>query len=79
MRRLTSIEEEQELIAFVGRAAKCFEDNPKLTSYCDDALEKGEFLALRWGLGNDCVLVLKLDSAFAPVIYQNEIRRNTNE
>lgn len=79
MRRLTSIEDERKLIGFVGRAARCFEDNPELTTYCDGELAEGELLALRWGMDNDCVLVVRLDDAFGPVIYQNEVRRNIND
>jgi hypothetical protein len=38
-------------------------------------IEPGCWLALRWGMGKDCVLVLKLDEFEQPVNFQNIIKR----
>lgn len=65
--------DEKERIEFAERAAKHFAANPKHWSFTDEDIAPGVLLALRWGLGNDCVAVLKLDSEFTPVIYGNLI------
>jgi len=37
-------------------------------------LEEGTFLALKWGLLDDCVLLLKLDDFFSPTVYGQVIK-----
>lgn len=58
---------------FAREAAMCFAKNKKIMTYSSQGIEniKGEFFAVRWGLGKDCVLVLKLDDDFEPTNYQN--------
>ncbi len=69
--RTVYLSEELEQIEFAKRAAKCFQENAKFRSYTDGGeIQPGGLLALRWGLGDDCVLVLKLDEAHVPVNYQ---------
>ncbi len=59
---------------FVLEAAKVFQKNPNIISYSYHAQPReGELLALRWGLGNDCVLVLQVDPCYEPAIYENII------
>lgn len=56
---------------FALSAAQYFADNSDKYSYSEGCLQEGELLALRWGLGEDCVLVLKIDE-YAPLeIYEH--------
>ena len=75
--RMTSIADDSEVMAFAGLAAEHFAEHPDHTSYGD--IKEGEFLALRWGLDGDCVLVLKLHEYFEPVNFQNIIQRGDKD
>ena len=72
MTRMTTIDEELARIEFAKKAAEHFAMNPKHWSFGD--LKPETLLALRWGLSDDCVLVLKLDPDFEPINYQNFVR-----
>lgn len=63
-----------EELAFAKRAAEKFASDPSMHSFSDAEIERGKFLALRWGLGDDCVLVLKLDDIHTPTIYAQQVR-----
>ncbi len=67
--RMTTLNHEQRLADFVKEAAAYFEEHDDKATYGGDPTP-GEYLALRWGLGRDCVLVVLLDEYFKPVIYQ---------
>jgi hypothetical protein len=71
--RMTTLSDVAAETSFVEAAAKCFREDPSLTSFTHGSIEPGALLALRWGLGNDCVLVLKLDETHKPVIYGQAI------
>jgi len=58
-----------EEIAFAKRAAACFLEKPNVCTYTDGEILPGCLIALRWGLGDDCVLVLKLDESHTPANY----------
>jgi hypothetical protein len=75
MSRMTTFSEENELTEFAKKAANNFEENPDHATYSVKYPAPGELLAIRWGMGNDCVLVLKLDEYFEPVIFQQAIKR----
>ena len=60
---------------FAEKAAKHFSAHSEHTSFTDGDIEPGCFLAIRWGLGGDCVLVLRLDADHIPTNYMNLIRR----
>jgi len=72
--RMTRIDDELELHAFAKKAAALFAKDEKYSSYTDGTIEPGVLFALRWGLGNDCVLVLRLDDCFEPVNFQNLVK-----
>lgn len=74
MRSVRMSELDAEL-AFMKAAAEYFAAHPDKSSYGD--IEPDTFLALRWGLGDDCVLVLKLAESWqhTPTNYQNVIDR----
>ena len=73
MNKMTSITQEKNQLEFAEKAAEHFTKHPDHSSYGD--LEPGSFIALRWGLGDDCVLVLKLDEYFQNVNYQQAIKK----
>lgn len=68
---MTTRRDEQERLAFAERAARHFAANPDHASFGD--VEPGTFLALRWGMGDDCVLVVRLTDE-PPVNYQGLVR-----
>ena len=70
-------EEVSKELDFARRAAERFAKDEKLFTYGD--IESGGFLALRWGLGEDCVVVVKIDSDHIPTNYQQLIREYLNE
>ena len=77
--RLTTIYEEEKLMEFARRAARFFEKSKHHYSYSDKPLGPDSLLALRWGLGRDCVLVLKLAPDYVPVNYQNAVSKVDEE
>ena len=77
--RMVKVEEEMEQIRFAERAARYFALHPECQSFSDADISPGCLLALRWWLGDDCVLVLKLDPHFEPTNYQNIINVKRGE
>lgn len=77
MARMTTKSEELARLAFAEKAAYWFADNPHGATFGD--VEPGQFLALRWGIGNDCVLVVRIDENDQPVNYQQLIERAKHE
>lgn len=73
--RLVHEETLLEELEFARRAAKHFAAEPKHASFTSGEIEPGCLIALRWGLGNDCVLVLKLDEFHEPTIYGEIVRQ----
>jgi hypothetical protein len=73
------IEEELAQIEFARLAAKRFASDKGLATFSEKGLEPGCFLALRWGLGDDCVLVVKLDENHTPTNYAQLVRTVVHE
>lgn len=73
--RHTYIEGELEVIDFVKEAAKKFEEDPNIASFTLGEIKGGELLGLRWGLRNDCVLVIRIDELFAPTVFGQVIKK----
>ena len=71
--KTTQLSEEVELLEFAKEAATHFAAESKHWSYGE--LIPGSYLALRWGLGDDCVLVVKLDEDFTPVNYAQLVKQ----
>lgn len=64
-------------LAFAEAAAKWFTENPHGYSYADGGdIEPDSLLALRWGAGDDCVLVLSVSDHHTPTIYGQVIDAN---
>lgn len=69
------MKEEKERAEFALRAAANFSKHPEHSVYTDGEITEGCQVGLRWGLGNDCVLVLKLSDYVEPVIYEQVVER----
>lgn len=76
--RITYIEDELEVMEFVQKAAKAFEQDPQLRTFTDEDIKPDCLFAVRWGLGDDGVLVFKLHDAFEPTVYGQVIRKDNN-
>lgn len=76
--RMVYASEEIERLEFARKAAQHFAENPGHNTYTDGEIEPGCLFGLRWGLSDDCVLVIKLHDYEAPVNYQNLVREYTD-
>ena len=72
--RATTVQEETDRMIFAQEAAEHFAKHPEHWTYSKDELASGVLLALRWGLGNDCVLVLRVADEL-PVIFGQIIKK----
>ena len=70
---MTDMASEEALLAFVKEAAEQFAGRSKMATY-GGSPTPGEYLAIRWGLAEDCILVIKVDTDFHPVIFQQAIK-----
>jgi len=64
----------QEKIEFANKAAKHFSEHPEHSSFTEGKIEGGCLFGLRWGLGDDCVLVFRLDYD-EPLNFTNIIKK----
>lgn len=73
--RMTYASRERETIEFAEKAARHFKAHPKCWTYSSGELAEGDcLLALRWGCGDDCVVVVKLDEYFGAINFQELVR-----
>ena len=72
--RMTYYSNERTVLDFAKRAAEHFAKCPEHNSFSDGDLKAGELLALRWGLSNDCVLVMRIDPDFEPANFQQLVK-----
>ena len=70
---------ETERQEFAKRAAACFAKDPRKWTYTDGDIREGCLFAMRFGLGNDCVVVFRLDPEYEPVNYFYAIPDAANE
>lgn len=78
-RRITSIHDDRARADFAERAGAWFSKNPKGWSFTDDGeTNPGDWIALRWGYGNDCVLVLRIGDD-EPVVYGQAVPASAQE
>jgi len=68
------VSEVEEEIAFAKKAATAFAKDPSLATFRDKDLGPGCLMALRWGLGEDCVVVVKLHDDHIPTNYANLVK-----
>ena len=77
--RILSASTVREQAAFAERAGAAFAKNPAMWSFSDAEVSAGCLLALRWGLGDDCVLVLQLDEFHVPTVYSQAVKHAAEE
>jgi hypothetical protein len=68
---------ENDKLDFVEGVKKKFDEQPWLAA--DGDLSPGSYFAMRWGMGDDCILVLKLDEDHRPEVYQQALDKDTAE
>lgn len=66
-RRVTSLEEQEELTTFVKKAAETFAERPDMASFGD--LKPGTLLGLRWGIHDRAILVVRLSADHDPIVF----------
>lgn len=71
--KVTSIEDRTEEVEFVKKAAARFAEDPRMHSFGE--LTPGSLLALRWGLHDRAVLVLRISEAHDLVVYGDAVPR----
>lgn len=64
----------QEWIGFANKAAEHFSKNQNHYTFTDGGIEAGCLFAVKWGLGDDCVLVFRLDTLYDPLIFTQIIK-----
>jgi hypothetical protein len=67
--RIVDVHMERLQQAFAEKAAKAFAENPKLRTFTEGDIEPGVPLAIRWGMDDRSVVVVRLDENHEPVIY----------
>lgn len=71
--RIINLTEQAERTDFVMKAAGYFAKNHNKTTYTTGAIEADALFAIRWGLGQDCVLVFRI--ADEPELYEYVIQQ----
>lgn len=79
MIKQVNIDSEVAQIEFARKAAKAFASNKEISTFTYGEITPGSFLAIRWGLGEDCVLVVKVDENHTPTNYAQLIRTIVHE
>lgn len=70
--RMTTVRQDGEQAEFAVKAAQRFAEDSNLATYGD--VKPGGYLAIRWGIGGDCVVVVKLDDHHEPTNYQQIVK-----
>ena len=71
---MTHAESEQERIDFAKKAARHFAGDASMWTYTDGDIKPGALFAMRYGLGNDCVVVFRIGYDAPVVNYQELVR-----
>lgn len=72
--KIVSAHDIRDELAFMEGAAAKFASNPAMWSFSTGEIHPGCLLALRWGMSDDCVLVVKLDEFHVPTIYSQAVK-----
>jgi len=67
--RQVNVQKQSEEEKFARLAAVRFSESPEMATFSEKPPAPGDFVAVRWGLCDDGVLVLKLDPAHDPANY----------
>jgi hypothetical protein len=66
--------EEDDQQQFARRAAEHFAAHPEHQTYTDEEIACDQWFAVRYGLGNDCVVVFKISDSVEPKNYMELVR-----
>ena len=58
---------------FAKMAAMAFANHKSVHTYTNGGIEAGELFAVRFGGGDNCVVVFRIDEDFEPINYQQLI------
>lgn len=75
--RMLTMSEELKKLRFVTEAKKYMNSRPKCYSY--GVLEPGEYFAMRFGLGDNCLVVFRIDPDCNIENYQQILDRKESE
>jgi len=81
MSRTTTFKEAEARLAFAKEAAVWFSSRPERRTYTETGTAgviPGELCALRWGRGNDCVMVFRAADDSEPTIFEQAIKTHQN-
>ena len=65
----------EDKIEFAKKAGKAFEKEGVYTFTENGEIEEFEYFAVKWGLGDDCVLVFRIGDE--PIIFKQFIKKGT--
>lgn len=74
MKVVDDLEIEEE-IQFARTAAMYFAEHPRAQTFTDGGVKPGCLFAVRWGLSDQAVAVLKLDDFAEPTVYGDLVYR----
>lgn len=68
--KMVTLSGEQERQSFASEAAAHFKANPDNRTYAQGSIKPGEWFAVLWGLGDDCVMVFRISEGTDVTVYQ---------
>ena len=71
--------EDDKVRDFAKMAAKAFASHKGMYTYTNGGIEAGELFAVRFGFGDNCVVVFRIDEDFEPINYQQLIDQYVEE
>lgn len=77
--RMVNVSEDEDVIDFAKMAAMAFAKHKGVYTYTNGGIEAGELFAVRFGGGDNCVVVFRLDENFEPINYQQLVDRYVGE
>lgn len=77
--RMVYMSEDDEVRDFAKMAAMVFAKHRSIYTYTNGGIEAGGLFAVRFGGGDNCVVVFRLDEDFEPINYQQLIDRYMEE
>lgn len=72
--RFINLNEQDRQTTFAREAAAYFAEDSQCKTYTSGDITPGCLFAIRWGGGDDCVAVIKLDDFHEPTCYENIIK-----
>lgn len=75
MTTMTHLSEERERLDFAAKAAAHFASHPQHHTYSGTMdVSQDAWFAVRWGMGQDCVLTFRVSDKYPVTVYQQAIK-----